>query len=398
MASSVSWPYGAVTSGSFRRVGARVTALREFVLKVHQRCNLACDYCYVYTKADQSWRNRPAMMPESVWRAAAFRIGDHARAHGIPEVRVILHGGEPLLAGANRLTEIADAVRAAVAPPTRVTVALQTNGLLLTDAVLTELLRHRIRVAVSIDGPQAAHDTHRRHADGRGSFAALRVRLDRLSQPPFREIFAGLLCAVDPRTDPDECYQTLTGFAPPAVDLLLPHANWDTGTTSTGYGTWLARFFDIWFDEPVKPTAVRLFDELIQLQLGGTSRSEHVGLSPAAVAVIESDGAIEQTDALKSAYPDAAATGLSVLTDPFEAALSHPGILARQLGRHALAETCLGCRVRDVCGGGHYAHRYRSGTGFRNPTVYCTDMLFLIDHVAERIRTRVAERMSSHAG
>ena len=28
---------------------------REFVLKVHSRCDLACDHCYVYEHADQSW-------------------------------------------------------------------------------------------------------------------------------------------------------------------------------------------------------------------------------------------------------------------------------------------------------------------------------------------------------
>ena len=32
---------------------------RQFLLKVHSRCNLACDYCYVYQHADQSWRTRP---------------------------------------------------------------------------------------------------------------------------------------------------------------------------------------------------------------------------------------------------------------------------------------------------------------------------------------------------
>ncbi|BCJ53504.1 hypothetical protein Asp14428_49790 [Actinoplanes sp. NBRC 14428] len=54
---------------------------------------------------------------------------------------------------------------------------------------------------------------------------------------------------------------------------------------------------------PRRETGIRLFEELISLILGGTSRSDQVGLSPVAVAVIESDGAIEQVDSLKSAYP-----------------------------------------------------------------------------------------------
>jgi uncharacterized protein len=86
---------------------------RQFVLKVHSRCDLACDHCYVYEHADQSWRGRPAVMsPETVAKAAQ-RIADHAEDHGLPAVRVILHGGEPLLAGAPRLDAIARELRRA---------------------------------------------------------------------------------------------------------------------------------------------------------------------------------------------------------------------------------------------------------------------------------------------
>jgi len=30
----------------------------EFTLKLHGRCNLACDYCYMYEMVDQSWRQK----------------------------------------------------------------------------------------------------------------------------------------------------------------------------------------------------------------------------------------------------------------------------------------------------------------------------------------------------
>ena len=30
--------------------------LSQIVLKIHSRCDLACDHCYVYEAADQSWR------------------------------------------------------------------------------------------------------------------------------------------------------------------------------------------------------------------------------------------------------------------------------------------------------------------------------------------------------
>lgn len=33
--------------------------LYQFVPKVHSRCGLACDHCYVFESADQSWRGHP---------------------------------------------------------------------------------------------------------------------------------------------------------------------------------------------------------------------------------------------------------------------------------------------------------------------------------------------------
>src|SRR5882757_9274515 len=103
MIETAQWPGDLLDGAAARANGFGPRPFREFVLKVHQRCNLACDYCFVYTMGDSSWRERPAVMAPEIWRRAARRIAEHARAYGLPEVRVILHGGEPLLAGRDRL-------------------------------------------------------------------------------------------------------------------------------------------------------------------------------------------------------------------------------------------------------------------------------------------------------
>ncbi|WP_439145192.1 hypothetical protein [Streptantibioticus silvisoli] len=59
---------------------------------------------------------------------------------------------------------------------------------------------------------------------------------------------------------------------------------------------------------------------------------------------------------------------------------------------------CRGCRLRDVCGGGHHAHRYRDdGSGFANPSVYCADLQALIDHIRRRLAADVA-RLAREGG
>jgi uncharacterized protein len=99
------------------------------------------------------------------------------------------------------------------------------------------------------------------------------------------------------------------------------------------------------------------------------------------VAVIETDGTIEQADSIKVAYDGAPATGLDIFLHPLDAAAAHPAIKARQRGIAGLSVTCRECPVVTSCGGGLYAHRYRSGSGFANPSVYCGDLEKIITHV-----------------
>lgn len=370
----------------------RPTPLRQFILKMHARCNLACDYCYMYEAADQSWRDSPRQMSAEILRRTGERIAQHARRHRLDKVQVIFHGGEPLLAGASTLARSAATLRAAMPEKTAVTFSIQTNGTLLDETALAELARENIRIAVSLDGDQATHDRHRRRPDEASSHAATVRALRLLCSGGHRPLFAGLLAVVDLNADPVGVYESLLEFTPPQVDFLLPHANWSTPPPRHGsphnheYGEWLATAFNRWYGAPRQETRVRLFREVIHLLLGGASETEQIGLSAAAMIVVNTDGALEQVDALRTAYAGAAQTALTVFNNDMDDALHHPAIVARQIGLAALADSCKLCPVRRVCGGGHYAHRYRRGSGFRNPSVYCCDLQYLIRHIDERLR------------
>ena len=50
-----------------------------------------------------------------------------------------------------------------------------------------------------------------------------------------------------------------------------------------------------------------------------------------------------------------------------------------------LCQTCQECPVVSSCGGGLYTHRYRAGSGFDNPSVYCADLLKLITHIGSHL-------------
>ncbi|WP_433262779.1 FxsB family cyclophane-forming radical SAM/SPASM peptide maturase [Actinosynnema sp. CS-041913] len=364
---------------------------RQFVVKVHSRCNLACDYCYVYELADQSWRSRPrAMSPELVAHTAE-RVARHVRAHGLAEVEIVLHGGEPLLFGRAAVESLVRRFRSAV--PAEVRFSVQTNGTLLDRAFLELLTALDVRVGVSVDGDPESHDRHRVRPDGTGSWAAVRTAL-RLLSGEFRSVYGGLLCVVDVRSDPLGVYESLLRFTPPAVDFLLPHGNWSApppgrvaGSPDTPYADWLTTLFDRWYVEP--KTRVRLFEELLNVVLGGRSGVEGVGLTPPAQVVVETDGTISASDILASSSPAAAFTGLHVARDDFDQASVLPEIVAGQSGLAGLPAGCRSCDVVSACGGGLRAHRF-AADGFDHPSVYCADLYRLVSHVRDRVAADLA--------
>ncbi|MFC7102298.1 hypothetical protein ACFQQB_18695 [Nonomuraea rubra] len=182
-----------------------------------------------------------------------------------------------------------------------------------------------------------------------------------------------------------------------SADDRLPAAARELGLPSARlvadglpYGDWLVAVFERWRSARPRETRVRLFNEIIRQLCGSPSRSESIGLAPVAVVVVETDGGIEQIDTLKSAYDGATRTPLHVLRNSFDEALFEPAIVARQIGRDALSETCLSCDLAGICGGGLYPHRYRSGSGFRNPSVYSRDLYRLITHIRSALREELA--------
>jgi uncharacterized protein len=134
-ASRLEWP-SSLDVDALLDTGWQPLPFREFIVKVHSRCDLSCDYCYMYEMADQSWRDQPRAMSPEIAELTARRIGEHAKAHNLPSVTLILHGGEPLLAGRDLISQLVTATRRYAGPATTVNATVQTNGVGLSDTYL----------------------------------------------------------------------------------------------------------------------------------------------------------------------------------------------------------------------------------------------------------------------
>lgn len=367
------------------------TSISQYVLKVCSRCDLACDHCYVYEHADQSWRAKPKFIAEATLRQAAVRIREHANSRPVGEIHVVLHGGEPLLLGRDGLRTAISILRSTIDPVARLDLRIHTNGVLLDDALCALFADYDVKVGVSLDGDREANDRHRRFSSGRSSYSQARQALALLRKPEYKHLYAGILCTVDIENDPIAVYEALVAEAPPRIDLLLPHATWERPPyrppgVRAPYAEWLGAIHSRWLTDG-RPVPIRFFDSLLAAWNGRPSGSEAAGLDAVDLLVIETDGSWEQADSLKTAFDNAPATGLDVFSHSVDEAAADPGVAGRQGGVDALCPTCRDCPLVRACGGGLYAHRYKPGSGFGNPSVYCDDLKVLIPRIIASPRT-----------
>lgn len=366
-----------------------VVPFRTFILKVANRCNIDCDYCFVFNSKDQAARHLPARMDLDVARVAARRIGEHARTHKLSAVHVVLHGGEPLLAGIRHLADLLAIIRDGIPADTEVRFELQTNGTLLSDTWLDLFEQYEVAVGVSLDGPPAANDRHRLTLVGRSSAASAVRGIELLRTRP--QLFAGLLAVVDLANDPVEVHDYLASFEPPTIDFNLPHGTHDDPPYRTDpdvpeYGLWMSRVYDAWLAHPEYQHTVRMLEDIVALGSGVRSSVETLGLAPPTSVVIESDGAIEGVDTLRAVEEGESALGHHLSNCSFDQVLNHPKLLHRQDVVSSLAVECQRCPLVEVCGGGYLPHRFSTGRGYRNPSVYCADLEYLIRHVQGSLR------------
>ena len=284
------------------------------LLKVASRCNLNCDYCYVYQHADQSWRTQPKLMAAATIERFAQRLLEYLQLHALSEFSVTFHGGEPLLFGGTRLSAAARTIREIVGTGHSLSFSLQTNGTLLTDELITQLEFAEIDVSVSLDGPRTLHDRHRPDHAGGATFDATYEAIQRLQQRK-SSIFTGVIAVIDPSIPPRELFEFFAPLGLPRLDLLLPDSTHERlppgrARSSSLYVQWLQEAFELWFNE-YSTLPVRWFDALLASRAGVPSATDAMGLGSVSLIVIDTDGSYTDHDVFKITVDGARRWGIT---------------------------------------------------------------------------------------
>lgn len=352
------------------------------VVKLASRCNMDCGYCYIYHGKDQSWRGMPKVMSQQTVAKLVAVVKSLYATQTVPP-QVVFHGGEPLLFGVRRFVSLLDTI---VREVPDANLSVQTNGTIYNRELESALLKYRgnLSFSLSVDGFKAENDRHRVGLHGESKFNVIERTVGRARD---LGILDNVLMVVDVENSPASVYSFMTWANARSYNLLLQdgdHLRLPTGkasTTSSEAGEWLVDLYGRYVSD-CPPFRIKLFDDV-----SASIVSLHRGLRRAAsrrtacTMTIDTNGEIKQVDTLRI-NPDQADVldGSTIHDTEIRDALYSPGNVRRLEVEADLSDECRSCRFVGACGGGYIQHRLNEN-GYRNPSVFCRDYLYLYEAI-----------------
>lgn len=374
------------------------------------RCNIACDYCFYLEKEAGTLKpktQRP-LMDDATLEAY---VRSYIEANPSLEIEFAWQGGEPTLAGIE-FFEKALALQTRHAGGKVVRNSMQTNGLLIDERWARFLADNQFVVGISIDGPSAIHDHHRRARNGKGVYDRVALALEQLKK---HGVEHNVLTVVNATTaeHPVEVYRHLTRELGaehiqfiPAVErrpagltegeLLHPQTGsqdavlTDWSVSGEAYGRFTNAVFDEWVRHDVGRVFVQLFENTLAAFAGEMPSLCVMRPTCGQSLVIEQNGDVFSCD--HYVYPEHQLG--NVRKDDLASMVTSAKQRGFGLAKADLSAKCMGCEWRFVCRGGCPKHRInRADDHWHNHL--CPGYEAMFAHMAPYMRF-MAEQLARH--
>lgn len=361
--------------------------ISEIVLKTSSICNLNCKYCYVFNKGDKTHEEEPNLLSNNVLQKFLEKLEEYAYRSNQESIMVILHGGEPLLAGKEFYQNLIELTNRIV-KSTKVYYTLQTNGTLLTEEWCKLFNKLNIKLGISFDGSYNACSDRVFKKDGKNAYNNIIEGIQNLKNI---EGYACVLSVINTNENPQDIYRNIKELELYYVSFLYPDDNYKTNPSNySKFGDWLIEIFDLWYSDESKekPKILLPFDTIMRKLLGvPNSGTEMIGQNENSVISVKTNGKIELVDTLKICGDGFTKTKYNIfenkLDDIFEYDLFIKYYYAHK--EEYLSTTCKNCLIMEICGGGQLAQRFSEENGFDNPSLYCYEIKKVIAHIQNKL-------------
>jgi uncharacterized protein len=349
----------------------------EVILKVTERCNIACTYCYFFFAGNDSHAEHPSLLKRDVFLSTVDFLANALEEHRLDRIQVDFHGGEPLLVKPDYFAWMCETLRERLSACPELVLAIQTNAMLINDTWIELFGRYDIQVGVSIDGPPDYNDRFRVDHKGRGTHAKVVEGIRALQAAHARGAMEdlGALCVINPDFDIARVYRHIVDdLGIRNLNFLLPDVAGSTyGPDAAKAMTPILRELTaLWLaDTSINLTFLR---KPFQRFLAGRRYDEDIARFrqlKAPILTIYSNGEIGPDDAIRPLAPELFVTGLNVGANSLSDVLSHPEMVTHAHRSFALPEACEPCCWRNICRGGELSHRPSADGGFAGRSAYC---------------------------
>lgn len=363
----------------------------EVILKVTERCNINCTYCYFFNNEDQGWRQNPAQISHGTIKDLVDYIRAALTHYAIKVLQIDLHGGEPLMMRKGAFQLLCEEMHAlAQETGIELRLALQTNGTLFTPEWCDLIRRFDVSVAVSLDGRREENDVYRVDKKGRGTHQRV---ADGIALLKTYKIDPALLCVINPRSDARSAFLHFTQeLGIRRLHYLFPdmtHEQYDAADTPL-YTEYCLNLLDTWW--PMRHQInIKLFTRYQALLTGGYKEiSAYREVTAKNVAfTVASSGRVSIADDLRNIETDLFKKELMISNSSFADFVNSDWRLLHKSSTDKRANECKECCWSNICNSGDIAGglmpRYSKSGGYANPSVYCIAFQQLLLEFSKRL-------------
>ncbi|TNL01434.1 XyeB family radical SAM/SPASM peptide maturase [Kosakonia cowanii] len=364
----------------------------EIILKVSERCNINCTYCYVFNQGNEiAINSKPIASSETIKNLRSF-FERASQEYKIETIQVDFHGGEPLMMGKSKFESACKELAAGDYNKTKLNLACQTNAILIDDEWIDIFSKYNISVGISIDGPKHINDRHRLDRKGRSTYEGTVKGLEMLQEAwkAGRLIDEpGILCVANPLVKGAEIYRHFADVLKcKKFDFLIPDESHDTCVNPEGLSDFFCSALDEFFSDADANVYVRYFHIHIQSMLKqefnpvmGVSKSGNDALA----FTVGSDGELYVDDTLR-ATNDPIFTPIGNIQHLTLSEILSSWQMQKYMNvDNQLPNVCTDCVWQKVCGGGRHIHRYSKASDFNRETVFCSSVKKFMSRVASHL-------------